>query len=407
MMISLQSAFHEKGGFNLAIFKLRKKENVSVPVLASNGSLTSQPFSLIDSYLPSKNIQYDLYDSLREAVPVIDAAIYKIVRLTGGFRVETADKRMNRILDEFVKDVSTDAGQCSLQTFIDTYFEQLLTYGIAVGEMITDEDGKVKYLYNADCRNITLKRNSKSFNEVDVCSTDGITETPAVHQERIVYSTLNANAGSLTGNSILKGLPFVSSVLLKIFNSVGQNWERIGNVRFAVTYKPGEDGASKAYAKERALTIADEWGKAMKSSEVRDFIAVGDVEIKTIGADNQILDSEIPVKQMLEQIIAKLSLPPFMLGLSWSTTERMSQQQADTLTSELEFYRRILTPVIKKICKMHLRAYGYTKSVNVVWDDITLKDMLDEANARYLNAKADEIYGLIDRKKEEGYEEEL
>lgn len=407
MMISLQSAFHEKGGFNLAIFKLRKKENVSVPVLASNGSLTSQPFSLIDSYLPSKNIQYDLYDSLREAVPVIDAAIYKIVRLTGGFRVETADKRMNRILDEFVKDVSTDAGQCSLQTFIDTYFEQLLTYGIAVGEMITDEDGKVKYLYNADCRNITLKRNSKSFNEVDVCSTDGTTETPAVHQERIVYSTLNANSGSLTGNSILKGLPFVSSVLLKIFNSVGQNWERIGNVRFAVTYKPGEDGASKAYAKERALTIADEWGKAMKSSEVRDFIAVGDVEIKTIGADNQILDSEIPVKQMLEQIIAKLSLPPFMLGLSWSTTERMSQQQADTLTSELEFYRRILTPVIKKICKMHLRAYGYTKSVNVVWDDITLKDMLDEANARYLNAKADEIYGLIDRKKEEGYEEEL
>lgn len=407
MMISLQSAFHEKGGFNLAIFKLRKKGNVSVPVLASNGSLTSQPFSLIDSYLPSKNIQYDLYDSLREAVPVIDAAIYKIVRLTGGFRVETADKRMNRILDEFVKDVSTDAGQSSLQTFIDTYFEQLLTYGIAVGEMITDEDGKVKYLYNADCRNITLKRNSKSFNEVDVCSTDGITETPAVHQERIVYSTLNANAGSLTGNSILKGLPFVSSVLLKIFNSVGQNWERIGNVRFAVTYKPGEDGASKAYAKERALTIADEWGKAMKSSEVRDFIAVGDVEIKTIGADNQILDSEIPVKQMLEQIIAKLSLPPFMLGLSWSTTERMSQQQADTLTSELEFYRRILTPVIKKICKMHLRAYGYTKSVNVVWDDITLKDMLDEANARYLNAKADEIYGLIDKKKEEGYEEEL
>lgn len=403
----MQSAFQEKGGFNLAIFNRTKKENVSVPVLASNGSTAGNPFSLIDSYSPSKNIQYDLYDSLREAVPVIDSAIYKIVRLTGGFRVETKDKRINKILDEFVKDVSTDAGQCSLQTFIDTYFEQLLTYGIAVGEMITDEYGKVKYLYNANCRNITLKRNRERFNEVDVCSTDGVTETPAVHQERIVYSTLNANSGSLTGNSILKGLPFVSSVLLKIFNSVGQNWDRVGNVRFAVTYKPGDDGTSKSYAKERALAIADEWGKAMKSSEVRDFIAVGDVEIKTIGADNQILDSEIPVRQMLEQIVAKLSLPPFMLGLSWSTTERMSQQQADTLTSELEFYRRILTPVIKKICKMHLRAYGYTKAVNVVWDDITLKDMLDEANARYLNAKADEIYGLIDMKKEEENEEEL
>lgn len=408
-MISLQSAFQEKGGFNLAILTKKKKENdnVSVPVLASNGSMTHRPFSLIDDYTPSMHMQYDLYDSLREAIPVIDAAIYKLVRLTGGFKVKTEDKSFDRILDEFVKEINTDAGQHSLQTFIDTYFEQLLTYGIAAGEMILDEDGRVRYLYNASCRDISLKRNKERFNEIDVCSSDGISETPAVNQDRIVYSTLNARSGSLTGNSILKGLPFVSSVLLKIYNAVGQNWERVGNVRFAVTYKPNDDGASKAYAKERALAIADEWGKAMKSSEVRDFIAVGDVDIKAIGADNQILDSEVPVRQMLEQIVAKLSLPPFMLGLSWSTTERMSQQQADSLTTELESYRRILTPVIKKICKMHLRAYGYTKGVDVIWNDITLKDMLDEANARYLNAKADEIYGRIGEEKEERHEQKL
>lgn len=64
-------------------------------------------------------------------------------------------------------------------------------------------------------------------------------------------------------------------------------------------------------------------------------MAVGDVSIKVIGADNQWIDTEVPVRQMLEQIVAKLSIPPFMLGLSWSTTERMSKQQADGLTSEL------------------------------------------------------------------------
>lgn len=37
-----------------------------------------------------------------------------------------------------------------------------------------------------------------------------------------------------------------------------------------------------------------------------------------------------------------------MLSLSWSSTERMSSQQADVLTSELEAYRRLLTPVIEK-----------------------------------------------------------
>lgn len=406
-MIFLRSVFQEKGGFNLAIFTKKKKQSVSVPVLASGTGFSRHPFYAIENYMPAECVEYDLYDSLREAIPIIDASIYKIVRLTGGFRIKTEEKRFDNIINEFVKNVSTDAGQCSLQTFIDSYFEQLLTYGVAAGEMLTDLDGKVKYLYNASCRNIVLRRNENNFNEIDVCSTDGVTQTPAVNQDRIIYSTLNAKPGELVGCSVLKGLPFVSDVLLKIYNAIGQNWDRVGNVRFAVTYKPNDDSGSKSYAKERALVIAEEWGKAMKSREVRDFIAVGDVDIKVIGADNQILDSEVPVRQMLEQIVAKLSLPPFMLGISWSTTERMSQQQADTLTSELEFYRRILTPVIKKICKTHLRAYGYTKTVNVVWDGITLKDMLDEANARYLNAKADEIYDKIGVEKEEIHEQKL
>mgnify|MGYP001527896479 FL=1 len=55
----------------------------------------------------------------------------------------------------------------------------------------------------------------------------------------------------------------------------------------------------------------------MDSNSVKDFVAVGDVSVKVIGADNAVLDSEIPVKQLLEQIVAKTGLPPFMLGLSW------------------------------------------------------------------------------------------
>ena len=33
----------------------------------------------------------------------------------------------------------------------------------------------------------------------------------------------------------------------------------------------------------------------------------------------------------LEQLVTKTGLPPFLLGLNWSTTERMSTQQADIL----------------------------------------------------------------------------
>ena len=69
-----------------------------------------------------------------------------------------------------------------------------------------------------------------------------------------------------------------------------------------------------------------------RSGSVRDFVAVGDVDIQVIGADAPVLDSEVPVRQILEQVVAKTGIPPFMLGLSWSSTERMSSQQADMLT---------------------------------------------------------------------------
>jgi len=128
----------------------------------------------------------------------------------------------------------------------------------------------------------------------------------------------------------------------------------MGNLRFAVTYKP-QGGVDGAYAREIAQQMASQWADTMRESgQVKDFVAVGDVDIKVIGADNQALDTQVPVRQMLEQIVAKLGLPPFILGLSWSTTERMSQQQSEILASELESYRALLTPVILRICRYHL-----------------------------------------------------
>ena len=119
---------------------------------------------------------------------------------------------------------------------------------------------------------------------------------------------------------------------MRIYQCIGQNYDRMGNVRYAVTYRPSADPAEQAYAGDRARQIAKEWSKGMRAGahgEVRDFICAGDVEIKVIGADNPLLDTEVPVRQLLEQLVAKLSIPPFLLGLNWSTTERMSAQQAD------------------------------------------------------------------------------
>lgn len=372
----------------LGIFKNRKTQRISAPVLQSRNR---RVFGMLDDYVPLGIPQIKLYYALREAVPVIDAAVFKIVRLTGGFNVECTDPSAQREIRRFIEDVPVGGNRMGLNSFVSSYLEQLITCGTAMGEIVTDTQGTPRALFNSPLDDITLKR-SRNGVDIDIFTGSGTELQRVPRPEMCLLSVLDPDPGALTGNSMLKGLPFVSSVLLKIFESIGANWERVGNLRFAVTYNPKNDALDRAYAKDRALQVAKEWGEAMQSGgEIRDFVAVGDVQIKVIGADNQILDSEVPVRQLLEQIVAKTGLPPFMLGLSWSSTERMSSQQADALTSELEAYRRILTPVIRKICTAFLRSKGYICDPQVVWDDITLQDEVEESKAALYRAQAQKI----------------
>jgi hypothetical protein len=375
----------------LAIGKTKKQTPSADVTSAVQTGKSAHPFSSLGGFFQGNSPDCRLYRDLRESVPIIDAAIMKTVRLLGSFKVTCDDENAERALNHFLSRVNVSGTRTGIDAFIATFFEQLLTYGTAVGEMITD-GYTITHLFNSDLKDISL---SEGASPVDiVVSTDNGTGsfTPVRYPSLILLSVLNPEPGRIYGTSILRGLPFVSDVLLKIYNTIGTNWERLGNVRFSVTYKPQNDAIDKAYAKERAMQVASEWSRTMQSgSTVRDFVAVGDVSIKAIGAECPIPDSNIPVRQLLEQIVAKLGIPPFLLGLSWSTTERMSSQQADILTSEIDFYRRELTPVISKICDMWLRLNGYSCDFSIEWDNVTLQDISEIAQSNYYNAQAQKI----------------
>lgn len=334
-----------------------------------------------------------LYRAMREAVPIVDAAMTKIVRLTGAFVPDCIDERANRALAELFETVAVAGAGTGIDAFVWQHLDSLLCYGNAVGEMVLDKEKKrIALLYNAPLHNLEIRQNRRTL-AGEICVTNGVKSTPVPRPELIVHTALNPPCGEVKGVSLLRGLPFVCSVLMEIYKSIGQNFERMGNLRFAVTYRPGEGAPDKAYAKERAMQIAREWSASMNagSGRVRDFIAVGDVDIKVIGADNQVLDSQVPVRQMLEQIVAKTGLPPFLLGLSWSTTERMSAQQADLLTSELEYYRRLVTPAVLRIAGLHLRLCGIYCAPRILWQDINLQDAVELARARLYDAQADKL----------------
>lgn len=372
------------------------KKNTKNPARLSTVVETARgnghPYSLIDRHRPLSKPEFAVYDAIREAVPVVDAAIAKIIRLVGGFKVECENGSAERELKNFLETVPTGACSRGIDGFLASYLDSLLMYGIAVGEMVVgNNSGQVAALYNAPLKGLEIKETDNPF-RFTVSVRDGVGKAvPVKHPERVLITAANATAACPEGRSLLEGLPFVTSVLLKIYDSIGTNFERIGNLRYAVTYKPS-DGVDSTFGADRAAEIAREWSSAMSDKEgVRDFVAVGDVDIKVIGADNQMINTEVPVRQMLEQIVAKTGIPPFLLGLHWSSTERMSQQQADMLTSELEYYRSLLQTVVSAICRSWLLGEGYTCDFRIIWDDISLQDEVELARARLYRAQAESL----------------
>lgn len=355
-----------------------------------------------DFHCNDNSYEIRLYRSLRQAVPILDAAIQKIVRLTGSFELKCSDKTFQKRLDYFAKNIPVGHTMSSLQSFADVYLDSMITYGNGLGEMCIDPKTKsLSALICAEPSEIIVRAGkvpgSCQFFYPKNESNDELIPLP--HPERILFTALSPAAGEIYGTSLLRGLPSLSDILLRIYECIGQNYERSGNVRYAVIYKPGNDPSDRAYAGERAAAIAREWSDGMAAAsngEVRDFICAGDVEIKVIGAENQLMSTEVPVRQLLEQIIAKLSIPPFLLGLNWSSTERMSSQQADILTSELEYYRRLLTPVLTKIGKVFIGLQGSDAEIEVLWSNISLQDETELADARLKNAQALEIENRIE-----------
>lgn len=352
--------------------------------------------------------QRRLFEQIRQAVPVVDAAIGKIIRLVGGFTVVCDDSRVQRELDEFCARVQVGPSGIGLPQFLYGYLDDLLTYGNAAGEMVPLQSGEgLGALYNVPLDDLAVERGESPLQLCFSSFPDGVTPQPVPHPERILFSALNPAAGQIRGRSLLSGLPFVSSILLSIFQATGQNFERMGNLRFAVTYQP-QGGVDGSYAREIAQDMARQWADTMRDGgQVKDFIAVGDVNIRVIGADNQVLDTQVPVRQMLEQIVAKLGLPPFILGLSWSTTERMSQQQAEILASELESYRELLNAVILRICRYHLNLKGMGGALSVKWKHVSMSDEVEQARAELLHMQAKQIeQGLAQEGKAQEEEEE-
>lgn len=369
--------------------KRKNKPGSMAAICQLRGGIT-HPFGLMKGFTPLGTGEEQIYQQLREAIPVLDAAVGKMVRLCGGFEVQCRNTVAQEKLNTFLHTMPCGRGQVGIDSFLSGYLDSLLTYGRAVGELVV-ADGRLRAVCWGDVTTLEIHEGETPLETVLWGPDARGLIRPLPYQHLLLFTALNPEPAHPYGVSIFRGMPFLANILMTIYQTIGSNWERAGNVRYSVVCKEAED-LDPAAAQERGKAVASEWAKAMEDSKngtVRDFVAVGDVQIQVIGGEAPIPDSEVPVRQILEQLIAKTGLPPFLLGLNWSTTERMSTQQADLLTSELWALRRTVEPAMQKICKTYLALEGLDNRVDILWDDISLQDITQEAQADLYRAQAE------------------
>ena len=368
----------------------RKRKDSGVAAVCQLRGGNVHPFGAMRTFTPLGGGEERIYREMREALPVLDAAVSKMVRLCGGFQVKCRDQEAQESLNQFLLTVPCGRGQTGMDSFLCAYLDSLLTYGRAVGELVV-AGGRLRAVCWGDVTKLEVQEGGNALETV-LWGMDSYGHMqPLPYQHLLLFTTMHPEPAHPYGVSMFRGMPFLADILMKIYNTIGSNWERAGNVRYSVICKGGEE-LDPAAVQERGKLVAAEWARAMEESKngtVRDFVAVGDVQIKVIGGEAPILDSEVPVRQIMEQLVAKTGLPPFLLGLSWSTTERMSTQQADLLTSELWALRRTVEPAVRKICRTYLALEGLDDRFEIEWDDISLQDITQEAQAELYRAQAE------------------
>ena len=223
---------------------LEKKRASALTVQTREGE--RHPFGELGGYVPLRSGEMGLYRAIREALPIIDAAVSKLVRLSGGVRV-TAPEGQGE-LEEFLRSGGVGRGQRGIQVFLDSYLDSMLVCGQGVGEMVVDwKRGEIAALLCADPGAIELKEGESPL-DFTVCARrrDGTVEA-LPRQELILFTPFQPETDNPYGTSLLRSMPFLAGILLKIYQTTGVNWERLGNARFAVTYKPGAGEIGRAH----------------------------------------------------------------------------------------------------------------------------------------------------------------
>ena len=146
-----------KGAMNLAFWKRAHSGSPSAAVVQTGRRETF--YGALDQAIPLMRPEVRILRGICDAVPLVGAAVDKLVHLVGGFHVECDDPAAQTKLERFLEEVPVGSSSVGADAFLSQYLEQLLVCGTAVGEMVLSPSrSEIAALYNAPLEGVELGR---------------------------------------------------------------------------------------------------------------------------------------------------------------------------------------------------------------------------------------------------------
>lgn len=422
-------------GLNIIRAKTKKEQEISTSSQIRDNPAQGWMTNWFNNYYLRK-VSGDFYEILREGIPIIDSAIRRLISLNGTIKIIGDNGALVRELEDFCLNVPVNDMQTGIHAFLENMSNETFEQGFAVAEFIATPDLKdIAGLRVADAKQIVFRKNAnggvdiwyrypgnlptrtygrpESIVEQILTATynqsvwiNGLWEEKLTPDNKLYFSINNENSDPY-GVSIMRSMEFVSKILMTIQNSLANVWERFGDPIYHVNYKTtkrdigGTDVEARRQKLQADFQAAINSKRSGKSADLVTAInADADITIEIIGHDNQILEVGVPSRHVLEQIVSKTNLPAWMLGLYWSTTERMATLEVESALQDAKIRQLAMLPEFIRLFSTVLKLRGrkwktITTDVDkpgdwgMIFETPNLRDLVSQAQARFLNAQAD------------------
>jgi len=401
------------------------KASVPIAIATSQRSYDS-PLGIDFTNQVKCPVELALYDLLVAAFPFLDRGLRTLARMAAPFEFECENETTGAAMQQWAEDVRVGYLFRGFNSWLRPYIRQSLQYGKTAGELVLAPSKRdIEALFVVDAKRIRLIRDDKEGLLLGEDNRVGM-PVPYPAQDLFVYMALNSEGDNPHGVSLMRSIPYVADIVLRMETAVRQMWQRHGAPSFLLHYNiPGDTVLPGPQVNAIRDTIQDDWlasQKARGNNEgIMDFVAAtqGVLTMTAVGSDVHELNFSDVYRNLMEQIVSSIDLAPFMLGLQWATTERLSQQQADVIIGTIEDMRHELTPDLLHIADWVQRTQGLRGKVAVAWADVNLQDRVQSAQAEREEAQAQKLRtenaltswanGWTDQvgaKSEAGYEDE-